>query len=161
MPKFALLKDGVFQTTIEAEPGFDPGPGRTIEPFDAAVHVKPPKPAPTEKYITAYRFLFQLHTEAQTVALDAMHTEAMGLTSSELTSGDPNLMSAEGLPVAALRVLRIAYEMMDKLPGNVDLLSDDMAYFFSAAKALGVYGLDDAAADAEIDRIKAGTEPAS
>ena len=126
------------------------------------VTVYPMSPAPeTAKWVTAYRFLFQLHSDAQQVAMDAMHTEAMGLSMLEMTSTDDTLLNASGLPVAALRVLRLAYEMMDKLPGRVDLLSDDMDYFFAGAKALGVYGLDGATADAEIARIKSDTAPTS
>jgi hypothetical protein len=116
---------------------------------------------PTERWVTAYRFLFQLHTIEQQVALDAAHTESLGLSYAELTSTDPTLMSTNGYPVAALRVLRIAYEMMDKLPDKVDLLSADMAGFFAVAKICGAYGLDSTAADAEIARIQSDTLPAS
>lgn len=115
----------------------------------------------TERWVTAYRFLFQLHTSTQQVALDIAHTEAMGLSVAEMSSTDDTLMSTNGYPVAALRVLRIAYEMMDKLPDKVDLLSADMAYFFGAAKACGAYGLDSAAADLEIARIQSDTLPAA
>lgn len=125
------------------------------------VTVYPMSPAPeTAKWVTAYRFLFQLHSDAQQVAMDIAHTEAMGLSVAEMGSTDQTLMSTNGYPVAALRVLRIAYEMMDKLGGRVDLLSADMNYFFGAAKLCGVYGLDPTAADAEIARVKSDTPPA-
>jgi hypothetical protein len=117
-------------------------------------------PAITSIWVTSYRFLFELHTQAQQIALDVAHTEAMGLSVAEMASTDPALMSTNGYPVQALVGLRLAYEMMDKLPGKVDILSADMNTFFFVAKACGVYGLDETAANAEIARIQSNTPPA-
>ena len=125
------------------------------------VRVIPFPPVPvTEIWVTSYRFLFELHTQAQQIALDTAHTEAMGLSVAEMSSTDPALMSANGYPVQALIGLRLAYEMMDKLPGKVDILSADMNTFFFVAKACGIYGLDETAANAEIARIQSNTPPA-
>jgi hypothetical protein len=125
------------------------------------VRVVPSVPeAPTELWIRQYRFIAELHTVAQQVALDAAHSEALGLSHAELTSTDQTLMSTNGYPVAYLRVIRMAYEHMKALGESLDLLSAGMSAFFDAAKACGVYGLDSAAADAEIARIQSNERPA-
>jgi hypothetical protein len=116
-------------------------------------------PPVTEIWVRQYRFLAELHTVTQQIALDAAHSEALGLSHSELTSTDQTLMSTNGYPVAALRVIRMSYEHMKALGEKVDLLSSGMTAFFDAAKACGVYGLDSTAADAEIARIKSNVLP--
>ena len=117
-------------------------------------------PVATALWIRQYRFIAELHTVTQQIALDAAHSEALGLSHAELTSTDQTLMSTNGYPVAYLRVIRMAYEHMKALGENVDLLSAGMSAFFDAAKACGVYGLDSTAADAEVARIKSNVLPA-
>jgi len=117
-------------------------------------------PPETQRWVSQYRFLAELHTDQQQVMLNVVHKEGLGLSFAEETSTDPTLMSTNGLPVAALRPIVIAYEHMKALNGQVDLLSPGMTVFFQAAKACGVYGLDPTAADAEIARIVSNEQPA-
>lgn len=118
-------------------------------------------PAETKRWIHQYRFIAELHTVQQQIALDAAHSEALGMSHAELISTDPTLMSTNGYPVAYLRVIRMAYEHMKALGDKVDLLSPGMTAFFAAAKGCLVYGSDSAAADAEIARIVANETPAA
>ena len=115
----------------------------------------------TRRWVSQYRLIGELLTPTQQATLDVVHTEALSLSVPELMSTDPALMSANGFPVAALRVVRIAYEHMKALGQNVDLLSPGMTAFMQAAKACGVFGLDSAAADLEIARIVANETPAA
>lgn len=125
------------------------------------VTVRPSAQAPeTARWVSQYRFLAELHSDQQQVMLNVVHKEGLNLSFAEETSTDPTLMSTNGLPVAALRPIVIAYEHMKALNKRVDLLSPGMTNFFAAAKACGVYGLDPAAADAEIARIVANETPA-
>lgn len=162
MPKYALLKNGVFQNVILAEADFDPGPGFTKEPFDKTIHFKPPQPEveAEREWINQFRFISELHTPEQKWALNLAHKAGMGLTRAEDISTDMTLTTAEGYPVMALKIIVMAYEEMNLLKENVDLKSDGMAQFFEAAKGCGVYGFEAAAADAEIARIKRNEEPA-
>lgn len=118
-------------------------------------------PPETNRWVSQYRFLAELHSDQQQLMLNVVHKEGLGLSFAEETSTDPTLMSTNGFLVAALRPIVIAYEHMKALNGQVDLLSPGMAMFFAAAKACGVYGLDSAAADAEIARIVSNAEPAA
>jgi len=113
----------------------------------------------TKRWVKQYRFIAELHTFEQQVALDAAHSEALGMSHAELTSTDPTLMSTNGYPVAALRIIRMAYEHMKALGDKVDLLSPGMTGFFAAAKVCLIYGSDSAAADAEIARIVSNARP--
>lgn len=115
----------------------------------------------TKRWVDQYRFLAELHTTEQQVMLNIVHKEALALSFAEETSTDPTLMSTNGFPVAALRVIVLAYEHMKALNGRVDLLSGGMSAFFQAAAACGVYGLDQAAANAEIARIVSNEKPAA
>lgn len=118
-----------------------------------------PAPPETERWVTTYRFLFQLHSLEQQVMIDAVHTAAMALTPSQILNLDPQATDANAYPLQVLRVFRIAYEMMDKLGGRVDLLSADLATFFQAAAAVGIYGETGEQITAEIARIKSDTRP--
>lgn len=118
-------------------------------------------PPEEKRWVDQYRFLAELHTVKQQIALDAAHSEALGMSYAELTSTDPTLMSTNGYPVAALRIIRMAYEHMKALRGRVDLLSPGMTAFFQAAMACGVYGLDPTAAAAEVARIASNEIPAT
>ena len=117
--------------------------------------------AETKRWVDQYRFLAELHTPEQQITLNIVHKEALGLSFAEETSTDPTLMSANNFPVAALRVITIAYEHMKALNGRVDLLSPGMTAFFQAAAACGVYGTDAAVANAEIARIVSNEKPAT
>ena len=50
--------------------------------------------------------------------------------------------------------------MMDKLNGQIDLLSGNMDAFLQAAGAVGIYGDTGEEIAAEITRIKSDTAPA-
>ena len=89
----------------------------------------------------------------------SVHTAAMALSPSQILNLDPQATDANGYPLAVLRVFRIAYEMMDKLGGRVDLLSSDLATFFQADAAVGIYGETGEQITAEIARIKSDTRP--
>ena len=115
----------------------------------------------TKRWVDQYRFLAELHTPEQQVTLNVVHKEALGLSFAEETSTDPTLMSTNGFPVAALRIIAISYEHMKALNGRVDLLSPGMTAFFQAAAACGVYGLDAETANAEIARIVSNEKPAA
>ena len=91
--------------------------------------------------------------------MDAVHTAAMGLTPAQILNFTANAVDGNGYPLAALRVFRLAYEMMDKLGGNVDLLSGNMDAFLQAAGAVGIYGDTGEEIAAEITRIKADRAP--
>lgn len=119
----------------------------------------PTPPTPTERWVTTYRFLFQLHDLTQQVMIDAVHTAAMALGPSQILDFDPQSTDANGYPLQVLRVFRLAYEQMDKLAGRVDLLSADLNTFFQAAAAVGIYGETGEQITAEIARIKSDTRP--
>ena len=127
-----------------------------------SVRVVPVDPTPaSHRWVDQYRFLAELHTPEQQVMLNVVHKEGLGLSFAEETSTDQTLMSTNGFPVAALRVIVIAYEHMKALKGRVDLLSPGMTAFFQAAAACGVYGLDETTANAEIARIVSNEKPAA
>lgn len=111
---------------------------------------------PTSLRVSRFRFLHQLHTLEQQVLLDAFQAEAMALTFAQMTNTDPAATNASGMPLAALKPIRIAYRQMLNLD-ELDLLSADMDVFFTAVSALGLYGQD---SQAEIARIKSNTPPA-
>ena len=118
-------------------------------------------PVETHRWVRQYRFIAELHTQEQQAMLNIVHKEALGLSFAEETSTDPTLMSTNGFPVAALRVIAIAYEHMKALGEQVDLLSPGMSAFMQAAAACGVYGTDATVANAEIARIVANETPAA
>ena len=118
-----------------------------------------PAAEPTERWVTTYRFLFQLHSLEQQIMIDAVHTAALALSPSQILNLDPQATDANGYPLQVLRVFRIAYEIMDKLGGRVDLLSADLGTFFQAASAVGIYGETGEQITAEIARIKSDTRP--
>ena len=76
MPRYAILKDGQLVNTVLASEEWAPPEGHTKELFDPAVHTPPAPPAPTERWINSYRFLFELHSVAQQVQLDAFRAAA-------------------------------------------------------------------------------------
>lgn len=162
MPKYALLKDDVVVNVVNAEADWVPPKGLTKELFDKATHRKPTPPAPTSLRVTPFRFLFQLHSFTQRRRMDAAHRASLNMSDAETKSKDATLRSAiGGYPILALQVIADAYEMMDKLPGYVDVLSDDMGTVLQALTACGVYTTDPATIAAEVARIKANELPAS
>lgn len=112
----------------------------------------------TSLWVGSHRFLFSLHTPEQQVMMDAIHSAALQLTPSQILDTDPMATDAHGWPLAVLRVFRIAYEQMDKLGGQVDLLSAPMDLFLQAAAAVGIYGNGEEI-PAEIARVKSNTPP--
>ena len=119
-----------------------------------------PEPVPgTTKWVEAYRFLFRLHDMEQQILMDAVHSAALGLTPAQIVNPDPDAVDAYGYPLSVLKVFRIAYEQMDRLGGQVDLLSRDIDLFFAAAASVGIYGDTEEEQQAEIGRIKADRVP--
>ena len=118
-------------------------------------------PVETQRWVDQYRFIAELHTDAQQDELDAAHGEALNLSNTELRSKDLSLQSSNAYPVWALKIIRKSYEFMRSLNGRVDLLSPGMTAFFQAAAACGVYGLDAETANAEIARIVSNEKPAA
>lgn len=116
-------------------------------------------PPETERWIPSFRFLFELHTVQQQVLMEVAHREFLGLSGAEMLSQDSTLLSANGFPIPDLIVVGLGYEMMDKLKGDVDLLSGKMAVLFGALSNIGVYGSDPAGIATEIARIKSNVEP--
>ena len=127
--------------------------------YDGETWAAPEPAAETSRWIGSHRFLFTLHSFEQQVLMDAVHTAAMGITPAQILNFDPGAVDGNGYPLAALRVFRLAYEMMDKLGGNVDLLSGNMDAFLQAAGAVGIYGDTGEEIAAEITRIKADRAP--
>lgn len=127
--------------------------------YDGETWTAPEPVAETSRWIGSHRFLFTLHATEQQFLMDAVHTAAMGLTPAQILDFTPNAVDGNGYPLAALRVFRLAYEMMDKLGGNVDLLSANMDAFLQAASAVGLYGDTGEEIAAEIARIKSDTAP--
>lgn len=128
--------------------------------YDGTTWTAPEPVAETSRWIGSHRFLFTLHGFEQQVLMDAVHTAAMGLTPAQILDFTPNAVDGNGYPLAALRVFRLAYEMMDKLGGQIDLLSANMDAFLQAASAVGLYGDTGEEIAAEIARIKLDTAPA-
>jgi len=120
----------------------------TVKPFSIA-------PPETTRYITSYRLLFQLHTVPQQIQLDAIKSAADALTPSQIGNMTPGATDANGYPLDALRVIRLAYQQMQALGGRVDLLSQEMTVFFTVAGLLGLYGETSEEIAAEIARIQA------
>lgn len=121
-----------------------------------SVTVIPVAPA-TSLWVGAHRFLFTLHSLEQQVLIDAVHTAAMGLTPAQILDFTENAVDDNGYPLAVLRVFRLAFEQMERLGGNVDLLSVSMDTFLQAASAVDIYGDTSEEITAEIARIKANT----
>ena len=113
----------------------------------------------TTKWVESYRFLFRLHDMEQQILMDAVHSAALGLTPAQIVNPDPDAVDAYGYPLSVLKVFRIAYEQMDRLGGQVDLLSRDIDLFFAAAASVGIYGDTEEEQQAEIGRIKADRVP--
>ena len=119
-----------------------------------------PSPAPTSRWIGSHRFLFTLHSLEQQFMIDAVHTAAMGLTPAQILNFEDGAVDGNGYPLAVLRVFRLAYEMMERLGGQVDLLSANLNSFLQAGSAVGIYGDTGEEIAAEIARIKSDTAPA-
>ena len=117
------------------------------------------EPAPTERHVTSYRLLFQLHTAMQQIQLDAAKSAADALTPSQIADFTTGAVDANRYPLDALRVIRISYQQMTALGGKVDLLSSGMSVFFAAAGLIGIYGATSADIAAEIARIQSDTLP--
>lgn len=123
------------------------------------VTVIPTEPE-TTRWVTAYRFLFQLHTLEQQFIISAVRSAAVALTPAQFLDMTPGAVDANGYPLAVLRVFSLAYDQMERLGGRIDLLSADLANYFLAASAIGLYGDTPQEIAAEIDRIKSDTRPA-
>ena len=120
----------------------------------------PPEPvAETSRWVETYRFLFRLHDTDQQILMDAVHVAALSLTPAQIVNPDPDAVDGNGYPLSVLKVFRIAYEQMDRLGGQVDLLSRDIDLFFAAAASVGIYGDTEEEQQAEIGRIKADRVP--
>lgn len=118
-----------------------------------------PAPPETERWVSTYRFLFQLHSLEQQVLIDAVHTAAISLVPSQILNFTASAVDGNGYPLAVLRVFRLAYEQMDRLQDRVDLLSADLGYFLQAASAIGIYGDTPEEITAEIGRIRSDERP--
>lgn len=118
-----------------------------------------PTPPETERWINSYRFLFELHSVAQQVQLDAFRAAADVLTPAQIGNLDPEAVDANGIPLAALRIIRLAYQQMERLGNKVDVLNQNTDVFFAAVSALGLYGQTSQEITAEILRIKSDTPP--
>jgi len=127
--------------------------------YDGQTWTAPEPETPSHRWIGSHRFLFTLHSFEQQVLMDAVHTAAMGLTPAQILNFEDGAVDGNGYPLAVLRVFRLAYEMMDKLGGQVDLLSANMDAFLQAASAVGLYGDTSEEIAAEIARIKSDTAP--
>lgn len=127
--------------------------------YDGETWTAPEPVAETSRWIGSHRFLFSLHSFEQQVMMDAVHTAAMSLAPAEILNFTDGAVDANGYPLAALRVFRLAYEMMDKLGGQIDLMSANMDAFLQAASVVGLYGDTSEEIAAEIARIKSNTAP--
>ena len=127
--------------------------------YDGEIWTAPEPETPSHRWIGSHRFLFTLHSLEQQFMIDAVHTAAMGLTPAQILNFEDGAVDGNGYPLAVLRVFRLAYEMMDKLGGQVDLLSGNMDAFLQAAAAVGIYGDTTEEIEAEIARIKSDTAP--
>jgi hypothetical protein len=114
----------------------------------------------THRWIGSHRFLFTLHSLQQQIMIDAVHTAALGLTPAQILNFDQGAVDANGWPLDVLRVFRLAYEQMDKLGGNIDLMSANLSTFLQAAAAIGIYGDTTEEINAEMARIVSNTPPA-
>ena len=159
MPRYAILKDGQFVNTVLASEEWAPPEGHTKELFDPVVHIPPAPPEPTERWVSSFRFLFELHDVMQRVQLDAFTSAAKALTLSQIINMDPEAVDTNGIPITALRIIRLAYEQMERLNNRVDLLSHNMTVFFAAVSSLGIYGQTSEEITAEIARIQSDTPP--
>lgn len=117
-------------------------------------------PVETERWVSAYRFLFQLHTIEQQFIMSAVRAAALALTPAQFLNMDPEAVDANGYPLTVLKVFSLAYDQMERLGGRLDLLSADLATYFTAASAIGLYGDTSEEIAAEIARIKSDTRPA-
>lgn len=118
-------------------------------------------PAQTELWVDEFRFLSQLHTLQQQVVLNAAHEASKRMTDAQAKSADLIARDSNGYPLWALQVIAISFRLMQSLGGRVNLLSGGMGQFFFAAKACGIYGLDEATADSEIARVMRNETPAT
>ncbi|HAH10226.1 MAG TPA: hypothetical protein DCL48_09005 [Alphaproteobacteria bacterium] len=119
-----------------------------------------PSPPETSRWIGSHRFLFTLHTLEQQIMMDAVHSAAIQLTPAQILNFDEGAVDPHGWPLEVLRVFRLAYEQMDKLGGQIDLMSSQLATFLQAASVLGIYGSTEQEIAAEIARITSNTPPA-
>jgi hypothetical protein len=127
--------------------------------YDGETWTAPEPVAETSRWIGSHRFLFTLHSLEQQFMIDAVHTAAMGLTPAQILNFEDGAVDGNGYPLAVLRVFRLAYEQMDKLGGQVDLMSANLSTFLQAAAAVGIYGDTSEEIAAEIARIKSDTAP--
>jgi len=118
-----------------------------------------PAPEPTERWVSSYRFLFQLHSIEQQFIMSAVRAAALALTPAQFLDMDPRAVDANGYPLMVLKVWSLAYDQMERLSGRVDLLSPDLATYFQAASAIGLYGDTPEEIAAEIARIQSDTRP--
>lgn len=118
-----------------------------------------PAPLETERWVSSYRFLFQLHTIEQQFIMSAVRAAALALTPAQFLDMDPRSVDGNGYPLMVLKVFSLAYDQMERLSGRVDLLSSDLATYFQAASAIGLYGDTQQEIAAEIARIKSDARP--
>jgi hypothetical protein len=128
--------------------------------YDGQTWTAPEPETPSHRWIGSHRFLFTLHSLEQQFMIDAVHTAALGLLPAQILNFDPGAVDSNGYPLAALRVFRLAYEQMDKLGGQVDLMSANLSTFLQAAAAVGIYGDTSEEIAAEMARIVSNTPPA-
>jgi len=127
--------------------------------YDGQTWTAPEPETPSHRWIGSHRFLFTLHSLEQQFMIDAVHTAAMGLTPAQILNFEDGAVDGNGYPLAVLRVFRLAYEQMDKLGGQVDLMSANLSTFLQAAAAVGIYGDTSEEIEAEMARIKSDTAP--
>lgn len=148
----------------------DPGlvcytPGETYVEHDPEVHGWecleriPILNAPTERWVTSYRFLFELHSVPQYIQLDGLKAAADRLTDVDIGNFTPGAVNSTGIPLDVLRLIRVAYQQMERLNNRIDLLSTGAAMFFAAVSAIGLYGSTSEQITAEIARIQSDTVP--
>ena len=127
--------------------------------YESGAWTTPTPPAPTSRWVSSYRFLFELHSVPQKIFLDALKQAAENLSPAQIIDMTPGAVDANGFGLDGLRIVRLAYQQMQELKGQVDLLSTDIDIFFAGVASLGLYGEDSPTIAAEIARIKSNTLP--
>ena len=116
-------------------------------------------PEETTLWIGSHRFLFTLHTLQQQLMMHAVHSAALQLTPAQVFNFEFGGVDANGFPLDTLRAFIIGYEQMDKLGGQIDLMSANLDTFLQAASLVGIYGATPQEIAAEIARVKSNTPP--
>lgn len=140
-------------------------PGETFVEHDPEVHgwdclERIPIPdVPTERWVSSFRFLFELHSVSQYIKLDALKAAADRLTDTDIGNFTPGATNDTGIPLDVLRLIRVAYQQMERLNNRINLLSTGAAMFFAAVSSVGLYGSTSEQISAEIARIQSDTVP--